>query len=112
MSDIAVIPIPKHPFPAADIPTSAQAPTMSNIRKVAAGARLLLPGVLLCIGVTGAATLLKWVEARVLGGTWLEALVLAILVGTAGRTAWTPSARWFAGINFRAKHQFQSQDPA
>ena len=35
--------------------------------------------------------------------TWLEALVLAILVGTAVRTAWKPSARWTGGIAFSAK---------
>ncbi len=63
----------------------------------------LIPGVMLCIGVTFAATALEHFEAATLGGTWLEALVLAILVGTAVRTAWTPGARWFAGINFSAK---------
>lgn len=67
------------------------------------GAGRLLPGLLLCIGVTLIAEILERVEARVAGGTWLEALVLAILVGTAVRTAWQPSARWFAGINFSAK---------
>lgn len=65
--------------------------------------RDLAPGILLCIGVTLAATALERVEAATLGGTWLEALVLAILVGTAVRTAWTPGARWCAGINFSAK---------
>lgn len=65
--------------------------------------RNLAPGILLCIGVTLAATVLERVEAATLGGTWLEALVLAILVGTAVRTAWTPGTRWFAGINFSAK---------
>ena len=43
------------------------------------------------------------VEAAAFGATWLEALVLAILVGTAVRTAWTPGARWRAGIGFSAK---------
>jgi uncharacterized integral membrane protein (TIGR00698 family) len=65
--------------------------------------RDLAPGVVLCIAVTLAATALEHVEVATLGGTWLEALVLAILVGTAVRTAWTPSTRWYAGINFSAK---------
>jgi uncharacterized integral membrane protein (TIGR00698 family) len=63
----------------------------------------ILPGVALCAAVTIAATLLEWAEAAAFGRAWLEALVLAILVGTAVRTAWTPGARWFAGINFSAK---------
>jgi uncharacterized integral membrane protein (TIGR00698 family) len=65
--------------------------------------RAILPGLLLCIGVTLAAATLEHAEAAVLGGTWLDALVLAILVGTAVRTAWTPGARWFPGIGFSAK---------
>lgn len=63
----------------------------------------LLPGVALCIAVTVAATLLARLEAACLGRAWLEALVLAILVGTCVRTAWSPGERWRAGINFSAK---------
>jgi uncharacterized integral membrane protein (TIGR00698 family) len=71
-------------------------------RALAAGGSLL-PGLLLCAAVTGAAIVLERIEAVTLGRAWLEALVLAILVGTAVRTAWTPGARWFAGIHFSAK---------
>ena len=69
------------------------------------GARLtdLLPGLLLCAGVTAAAVALQAAEERLLGRAWLEALVLAILVGTALRTAWTPGPRWRAGIVFSGK---------
>ena len=63
----------------------------------------ILPGVLLCIGVTAIATVLERAEALLAGRAWLEALVLAILVGTAIRTAWTPGRRWAAGIGFSAK---------
>ena len=63
----------------------------------------LVPGVLLCIGVTVTAIVLERVEARFAGRAWLEALVLAILVGTALRTAWTPGRRWAPGIGFSAK---------
>ena len=65
--------------------------------------RDVIPGVLLCVGVTAIATVLERIEARVMGRAWLEALVLAILVGTAIRTAWTPGRRWAAGISFSAK---------
>jgi uncharacterized integral membrane protein (TIGR00698 family) len=63
----------------------------------------VLPGVGLCIAVTLVATLLEHVEAAAFGRAWLEALVLAILVGTALRTAWTPGARFLPGISFSAK---------
>lgn len=61
------------------------------------------PGVALCVGVTLAAIGLERIEARLVGAAWLEALVLAILVGTAVRTAWTPGCRWTPGIGFSAK---------
>ena len=63
----------------------------------------LLPGLAVCLAVTGAAVGLEHAEATVFGATWLEALVLAILVGTAVRIAWTPGPRWFLGIDFSAK---------
>jgi uncharacterized integral membrane protein (TIGR00698 family) len=63
----------------------------------------LMPGVGLCIAVTAVATLLQGVETKLFGRPWLEALVLAILIGAAIRTAWTPSLRWIAGIDFSAK---------
>src|SRR5580700_6754745 len=66
-------------------------------------ARAVLPGLLLCIGVTLAALALERGEAWAFGRAWLEALVLAILVGTALRTAWSPGKAWFAVIHFSAK---------
>ena len=63
----------------------------------------LLPGVGLCVAVTAAATLLQGVETRAVGEPYLEALVLAILIGVAIRTAWTPGSRWSPGIAFSAK---------
>lgn len=61
------------------------------------------PGLLLCLVVTGIAIGLEYVETDLLGRAWLEALVLAILLGTAIRTIWTPSSRWRYGIAFSAK---------
>lgn len=66
------------------------------------GARLV-PGLLLCGAVTLAALGLERVETGLFGHAWLEALVLAILVGALVRTLWTPSQRWAPGISFSAK---------
>ncbi|HUZ30492.1 MAG TPA: putative sulfate exporter family transporter [Xanthobacteraceae bacterium] len=63
----------------------------------------LLPGVLLCVAITGVATLLQLVETHVLGQAYLEALVLAILLGVALRTAWMPEPRFIPGVAFSAK---------
>jgi uncharacterized integral membrane protein (TIGR00698 family) len=63
----------------------------------------IFPGAMLCAAITATAALLQAVEVRVLGRSWLEALVIAILLGTAVRTAWTPGRRWTAGIEFSAK---------
>jgi uncharacterized integral membrane protein (TIGR00698 family) len=62
-----------------------------------------LPGMLLCGAIGTSATILDSFEIRWLGRSWLEALVLAIILGTAVRTAWTPGARWESGIKFSAK---------
>jgi uncharacterized integral membrane protein (TIGR00698 family) len=73
---------------------------------IALGFRLfhrIMPGLLLCGVVTLAAIAMQVAEKRLFGRAWLEALVLAILLGTAIRTAWTPSTRWLPGISFSAK---------
>jgi uncharacterized integral membrane protein (TIGR00698 family) len=63
----------------------------------------LLPGILFCIAITVAAILLQAVEVHFVGHAYLEALVLAILLGVAVRTAWTPTSRLIPGIAFSAK---------
>ena len=45
----------------------------------------------------------KAFEAHFAGQPYLEALVLAILLGVAVRTAWKPGARWHPGIHVSAK---------
>jgi uncharacterized integral membrane protein (TIGR00698 family) len=65
--------------------------------------RNLFPGVALCVAATVAAILLERLETRIAGQPYLEALVLAILIGVALRTAWKPAPRFHAGINFSAK---------
>jgi uncharacterized integral membrane protein (TIGR00698 family) len=63
----------------------------------------LLPGVILCVAITVAALLLQAVEVHLAGQPYLEAIVLAILLGVAIRAAWKPGPRWNPGINFSAK---------
>lgn len=65
--------------------------------------RLLLPGLALCLAVTGAAFAAQRAEEALFGRAWLEALVLAIVIGTSVRSLWTPDRRWFPGIGFSAK---------
>jgi uncharacterized integral membrane protein (TIGR00698 family) len=62
-----------------------------------------LPGVALCLAVTAAAYAGQRLELLVFGQPYLEALVLAILLGTAVRTLWTPPAGWHHGIEVSAK---------
>jgi uncharacterized integral membrane protein (TIGR00698 family) len=62
-----------------------------------------LPGVLLCLLVTAIATALQSLEIRIAGEAYLEALVLAILLGVAIRTAWAPGPLWHPGVAFSAK---------
>jgi len=65
--------------------------------------RRLSPGILLCIAITMVAIVLQAVEVHFAGQTYLEALVLAILLGVVIRTAWTPAKRFVPGIAFSAK---------
>jgi uncharacterized integral membrane protein (TIGR00698 family) len=65
--------------------------------------RQMLPGILLCVSVSAAATILQRLEVSVFGRAWLEALVLAILIGATMRTFWSPGTRWLSGIKFSAK---------
>jgi uncharacterized integral membrane protein (TIGR00698 family) len=63
----------------------------------------LTPGIALCIFLTALAFLLQDIEKRLFGEAYLEALILAILLGVIVRSLWTPTLRWNAGIDFSAK---------
>ena len=65
--------------------------------------RRLAPGLVLCGLITAGAYGLQAAETALLGRTWLEPLVLAILLGTAVRTVWAPGPAWRAGVAFGAK---------
>lgn len=62
-----------------------------------------LPGILLCVAVSLAAAGLEIGEKALFGRSWLEALVLAILLGTLVRTLWTPGPAFRPGIAVSAK---------
>jgi len=70
---------------------------------VARRAAAYVPGLALCLAVSGGAWAIERVEVALTGRAWIESIVLAILVGTAVRTLWTPSARWGAGVRLSAK---------
>jgi uncharacterized integral membrane protein (TIGR00698 family) len=63
----------------------------------------ILPGLVLCIAVTAAAIALEKIEVHFTALPYLEALVIAILLGVAIRTVWTPGAAWSKGIGFSAR---------
>jgi uncharacterized integral membrane protein (TIGR00698 family) len=63
----------------------------------------LIPGVLLCIVIAGVSAALESVERGLFAHPYVEALVLAILLGMAVRSFWKPPERWQVGIAFSAK---------
>ncbi len=63
----------------------------------------LVPGVLLCAALTVASIALQQIEEALFGHPYVEALVLAILLGALIRTFWTPGPQWRDGIAFSAK---------
>lgn len=68
----------------------------------------LLPGIILCLAITAVAMAAQALEERTFGHPYVDALVLAILLGAALRTAWSPDARFRTGIAFCAKQLLES----
>ncbi len=62
-----------------------------------------LPGIALSVVIALAAAGLQALETRIVGQAYLEAIVLAILLGVGIRTAWHAGALWQDGIHFCAK---------
>jgi uncharacterized membrane protein YadS len=71
----------------------------------AAAARIapLVPGVALCVLVTLVAVSIQAAEETTVGHPYVEAIVVAILLGMAIRTVWEPGRRFHSGIAFSAK---------
>ena len=61
------------------------------------------PGVAACSAITVAALALQSIQITLFRRAWLEALVLAIPIGTGVRTLWAPGRRWLPGIAFSSK---------
>lgn len=76
---------------------------LSNNRTLL-GTRILLPGVALAGLVSGLAVFAEHLEVRLTGGAWIEALVLAILIGALFRLFLRQPARFDPGIAFSAKY--------
>jgi uncharacterized integral membrane protein (TIGR00698 family) len=67
----------------------------------------LIPGMTLCAAVTMVAVGLQALEEASVGHPYIEAIVIAILLGTAIRTIWEPGLRFRAGIAFSAKQMLE-----
>jgi uncharacterized integral membrane protein (TIGR00698 family) len=63
----------------------------------------LIPGALLCALVTLVAVAIQAGEEAAFGHPYVEAIVIAILLGTAIRTVWQPGGYFQSGIAFSAK---------
>jgi uncharacterized integral membrane protein (TIGR00698 family) len=82
-----------------------QASSPADAKPTTAVSRIvaLIPGILLCIAVAGVSALLERFELGIFEHPYVEALVMAILLGMALRSFWKPAPRWQAGIAFSAK---------
>ena len=78
-------------------------PAPADRRSPAALALALAPGLLLCAAVTGVALGAEALELRLFGRAWLDAVVLAILIGAAIRTFWTLPEALRPGVAFSAR---------
>lgn len=63
----------------------------------------IIPGTLLSIAITIVAIAGQHIEELAFSYPYIEALVMAILIGIVVRSFWRPGPRWQAGINFSAK---------
>ncbi|MBY0380521.1 MAG: YeiH family protein [Xanthobacteraceae bacterium] len=63
----------------------------------------VIPGTLVCAAITLVAMGAQHIEELTFAHPYVEALVLAILIGIIIRSLWQPDAKWKPGINFCAK---------
>jgi uncharacterized integral membrane protein (TIGR00698 family) len=62
-----------------------------------------VPGLVLCCVIACVAVMLQGFEEQVLGHPYVEALVIAILLGIVVRSFWQPDKFWDTGIAFSAR---------
>ena len=67
------------------------------------GVLSLIPGLAACVAVALAAVAVQALELRLFGRAWIDAIVLAILIGAAIRSVWTPPAALRPGVEFSAR---------
>ena len=79
----------------------AQSPPMIPARRL--GVLSLIPGLIACVAVALSAVAVQALEVRLFGRGWIDAIVLAILIGAAIRSVWTPPATVRPGIEFSAR---------
>lgn len=84
---------------------SHAAPAQSLVMILArpSGALSLIPGLLACAAVAMAAVAVQTLELRLFGRGWIDAIVLAILIGAAVRSVWTPPVALRPGVEFSAR---------
>ncbi|MEH2510353.1 putative integral membrane protein (TIGR00698 family) [Nitrobacteraceae bacterium AZCC 1564] len=75
----------------------------SGWRAIAVRIKQLLPGILLSVLVALVSFGVQALEEHVFSHPYIEALVIAILVGMVIRSCWKPDQKWRAGIAFSAK---------
>ncbi|WP_298745910.1 putative sulfate exporter family transporter [uncultured Brevundimonas sp.] len=63
----------------------------------------LIPGLAVCVAVALAAVAVQALELRLFGRGWVDAIVLAILIGAAIRSLWTPPASVRPGVEFSGR---------
>ena len=86
------------------MPDDAESTTSPNwSRRMAGRLTAPMPGVALCVLISLVALAAQNLEERVFAHPYVEALVVAILLGAAVRTIWNPPERWSRGIVFSAK---------
>lgn len=78
-------------------------PPVPGPSRAAGGALSLIPGLIACAAVTVAAVAVQALELSLLGRGWIDAIVLAILIGATVRSVWTPPAALHPGIEFSAR---------
>ena len=67
------------------------------------GVLSLIPGLIACVAVALTAVAVQALEVRLFGRGWIDAIVLAILIGAAIRSVWTLPAVLRPGIDFSAR---------
>ncbi|HEY0234367.1 MAG TPA: putative sulfate exporter family transporter, partial [Afipia sp.] len=78
-------------------------PASSQSRRIWRSVISLIPGTGVCVALSVVALAAQFMEERAFDHPYIEALVLAILLGIAVRSVWQPSSFWRPGINFSAK---------